>query len=149
MTETYTRQQMFNIVYNYFIHNKSPLSYAEEGDFCYYRGPNGTRCAAGLLIKDKDYIPYMEGKSFWIIGHYIPYIKQEDHNFVGELQGAHDDAARLASFVDNPLDFMENRLRNLAKKELLYIPSQEICKREPKFRLWKKGEFLFPQLGLY
>lgn len=33
---------------------------------CYYRGPNGTMCAAGCLIKDEDYTPDIETQGAWV-----------------------------------------------------------------------------------
>ena len=149
MRKTYTKQEMFNKVYIHFIENKSPLSFNKKNGACSYRGEGtelagGTVCAAGLLIDDQDYLPSMEGKHFWIFSSRFSYIKNEDVNFIGELQDAHDTAAsRLFDDDDfDPYKFMANRLRNLAKKELLYVPGAVFLKYPIDLNLWKPGKFL-------
>lgn len=40
---------------------------AGDGVKCYYRGPNGTKCAVGCLIPDELYEPRMDGRfSAWL-----------------------------------------------------------------------------------
>ncbi len=81
----------------------------EDNEFsCLYRGPNGSKCAAGFLIKDEYYHEGMEGSSV-VYGKQVrdaiilsQGLNPEDHewswesdsNFfraLGVLQEAHDD----------------------------------------------------------
>lgn len=61
--EQLTAQEIFDKVYKHFIIDKNPRSISTTGATCYYRGPNGEKCAVGILIDDKDYNEYMEGHS--------------------------------------------------------------------------------------
>lgn len=59
---------------------------------CAYRGDNGTKCAAGVLIRDEDYLPSMEG---WGVGtDGIARILARNGvtciNLVSDLQECHD-----------------------------------------------------------
>ena len=70
------------------------------GDFrCKYRGPDGTKCAVGVLIPDEVYDPDMEGHS--IVGLFdpdatekggfeLPAWMKENLKLLVALQGAHD-----------------------------------------------------------
>lgn len=76
---------------------------------CMYRGLNGTKCAAGILIPDEAYFPWMEGKGFQpIVADYAydhrttaderiivrnalrMYDRTEYSNIVYEMQTLHD-----------------------------------------------------------
>ena len=52
-----TKQETFDIIVN---HLRKQRCKSAENSKCLYRGPNNTKCAAGILIPDKDYIPQME-----------------------------------------------------------------------------------------
>lgn len=55
------KQQIFNTVaQNLLIQNECSWN----GEICLYRGPNGLKCAAGVLIPDELYQPEMEGHDF-------------------------------------------------------------------------------------
>jgi hypothetical protein len=53
-----TNQEIFDKVWNWFIRDNNPTSIQEN--FCLYRGPNGAKCAAGILIPDSEYLEGME-----------------------------------------------------------------------------------------
>jgi hypothetical protein len=55
---------------------------------CKYRGPNGTKCAAGCLLKDSEYDPGMEGKDVALIK--LPKRLQPHVSLILALQRAHD-----------------------------------------------------------
>jgi mRNA-degrading endonuclease YafQ of YafQ-DinJ toxin-antitoxin module len=54
-------QQIFNKVVNG-LRKQGCKSESAPGS-CRYRGPNKTRCSAGLLMSNKEFAPWMEGKT--------------------------------------------------------------------------------------
>lgn len=71
-----------------------------DNDSCYYRGPNGTKCFVGALIKDEFYNPGLENnaardelviaavrKSFG-----LSKLTLDEENLLERLQTVHDDA---------------------------------------------------------
>lgn len=46
-----TLQQLFDIGWEHFVVNYSPLSMNEDKQ-CLYRGPNGTKCLIGMILPD-------------------------------------------------------------------------------------------------
>jgi hypothetical protein len=59
-----TAQEVFDQVAKHLLEQgkKSFKLDADEGEFCLYRGPEGTMCAAGCLISDNEYEDDMEGR---------------------------------------------------------------------------------------
>lgn len=56
-----TKQEIFNhVVTSLRVQNKKSIGH--DG-VCMYRGPNGTKCAAGWLLPDDKYTPSMECKA--------------------------------------------------------------------------------------
>lgn len=53
-----TKQEVFDKVV---AHLRKQGCKSIDADGCLYRGPDGTMCAAGCLIDDEDYHPFMEG----------------------------------------------------------------------------------------
>lgn len=93
-----TAQEIFNKVIEHLL--KQGFQCLDQGDVCLYRGDNGMKCAIGVLIKDKDYNPKMEGDSASLIVHNIQAInyilpsdmdKKEGCDFLDALQSLHDD----------------------------------------------------------
>lgn len=73
---------------------------------CLYRGPNDTKCAAGLLMADADYSPDMEGDNVASVaqrgGAASTLFRIADHVGVGLLeilQAAHDAASGDENFM--------------------------------------------------
>jgi hypothetical protein len=58
-TKKMTVQQVYNKVRNHLLKQKTRS--IGDGGICAYRGFDGTKCAAGCLIKDKHYRPEFEG----------------------------------------------------------------------------------------
>lgn len=52
-----TNQEIFNKVVS---HLRAQGIKSKDATGCLYRGPNGTKCAAGCLIEDSEYDPEME-----------------------------------------------------------------------------------------
>lgn len=62
----FTKQETFNIVVQHLRAQKVRSTTEPQrlgGGGCLYRGPNGTKCAIGALIRDEDYSSEMEGKT--------------------------------------------------------------------------------------
>jgi hypothetical protein len=74
---------------------KSVLYDPDQHFQCLYRGPNGSKCAAGHLIPDSLYQKdLMEGNSWHSIIEnnttLLSLFNEKQHNFIRRLQNAHD-----------------------------------------------------------
>ena len=58
-----TAQEIFDKVVAH-LRSQGCKSQESAGGMCVYRGPNGTKCAAGCLIEDKYYRRAFEGNTF-------------------------------------------------------------------------------------
>jgi len=135
-------QQVFDGVYTNFVFEGKPASFAFSDvlheNACFYRGPNGEKCAAGIFIPDDVYDPEMEGKNIKLLirtkarlaeifGGHESY--QGGNNFnsykiIGHLQGIHDNEAN----INDPASFtgrMKVALDDFAKTNGFTIPTQE------------------------
>lgn len=90
---TENAQEIVNIVWEHFVINNNPRSVLPRvpaylpGKIPAYRGENGAKCAAGLLIPDEEYRPSMERHA---ISHYIKDKPLEVYDTLCELQLWHD-----------------------------------------------------------
>lgn len=90
-----TQQEIFNTVATKLL--AQGVASASADGKCLYRGPNGTKCAAGHLIPDEKYNPSMESRpSTNPAVHRALGIDDADKWLVRELQGAHDDELRVS-----------------------------------------------------
>ncbi|WP_454287229.1 hypothetical protein [Rhizobium arsenicireducens] len=83
-----TPQSVFDTVFDTVTRHllaQNAISHDPDQDLCMYRGPNGLKCAVGILISDKDYHPEMEGKSVDQIGLFT-----ENRELLNQLQAIHD-----------------------------------------------------------
>lgn len=82
-----TAQQVFDQVARHLLTQmKRSLDYTED---CVYRGAGGLRCAAGCLISDAEYLPGMEGNSWF--GLVESKLVPEQHRaLISDLQNLHD-----------------------------------------------------------
>ncbi len=55
-----TKQEVFTKVATHLLGMEKQSS---DGQACYYRSPDGGRCAAGALIDDEDYGSHLEGRT--------------------------------------------------------------------------------------
>ena len=86
---------------------------------CAYRGLNGAKCAAGILIPDDQYDIKMERRSFDEIYKNLGDIIPSDMTFneVYLIQGWHDNASYYYPFLDKFLGRLkESRIFNGVKK---------------------------------
>lgn len=113
-----TNQEIFNIVWNHFIVEEGHPSVGNDG-LCMYKGPNGERCAAGLLIPDEKYKPEMEGKSCneEPVLQALPF--GASVSFIRELQLAHDDATLTGANFHKSI---HTSLTRIARTHRLTIP---------------------------
>lgn len=90
-----TAQEIFDTVVNH-LRQQGETALSEDEQICAYRGRNGTKCAAGILIPDEMYSPKMEGHGIDTLlnGGLIPSPLREEfsHNrkLVNQLQFIHD-----------------------------------------------------------
>lgn len=119
-------QEVFNKVWNHFVVNKSSPSVNVKGG-CFYRGPNNTKCAAGVLIPDDLYSPTMEGITFYSLLRGYPALKKYFNGCNGllirQMQLCHDGVAQ--TYWDDPAFYthMEYELRKIAVNCDLAIPT--------------------------
>lgn len=88
-------------------------AYGTTRERCAYRGSDGSKCAAGVLIRDEDYTPDMENRSAEadpVVGA-LKRAGVTDVSLVGQLQEIHD-----ATNIDTPLIEWEPAFRRLADR---------------------------------
>jgi len=110
-------QEAFDTVWNGMIAQGKP-SINGQG-CCMYRGPDGAKCAAGMLIPDEEYSSAFEGK----LAMYVPYVQENlPIELVLDMQKAHDSAAlRMPAFMA----YFQKYMRAVAVKHGLTVPKQE------------------------
>lgn len=103
-----TKQEIFDRVTEHLLtQKKRSTTWDESGYKCKYRGPNGLKCAIGILIPDHLYNPVFDGtlsqaKAFGLKGLSIrrlmkavpalqDYLGAENLDILNELQSIHDD----------------------------------------------------------
>lgn len=82
---------------------------------CLYRGPNNTRCGAGVLLPDRLYRKEMEGQVCWVSNTVGEAIKSCGYStvFVRKIQVIHD---------DSPVHTWKEKFQELAEEEGLVWP---------------------------
>lgn len=88
-----TKQEVFDTVYHHLLTQKQKS--VDDDGVCLYRGPHGTKCAAGVLIKDELYKHVFEGESAANVGVRAALadsgVDPDDINLVVHLQEMHDE----------------------------------------------------------
>lgn len=121
-----TLQQAFDKVWTWFVVEKHPASYVMELEMpvCRYRGPNGAKCAIGVLIPDEAYRPGFEYCSAYAVAGkpgVIKAMKGLSEADLNELQQCHDRAVRdVGKDIDTEI---QERLREFAESRSLTIPA--------------------------
>lgn len=109
-----TRQEAFNVVWRSFVIEKAPPSLDHES-YCVYRGPNGEKCAVGLLIPDDLYRMEFEGKSLRSIVCLDSTLRKmfsgDTLQLLLDMQSAHDDNC----------DLMGGEFNSAMKRDLMEI----------------------------
>jgi hypothetical protein len=104
-----THQEIFNTVL--FGLRKQGVASVEPGKGCRYRGPNGTKCAVGMLIPDDKYHWEIEtlGTSDAKVQACLPFAMDSTvHHLLSMLQSAHDIDLRQS------MEEWEIRMANIA-----------------------------------
>lgn len=133
-----TPQAIFDTVTEHlFTQGRASIS----GPNCLYRGPDGTRCAAGILIPDEIYDKSMEGATIDSIVLGIPRSGSTPHKFpewftknvelISELQHAHDQirysGVPVKSRLPFTVDYLNERLGEVASSnDLIYVDRTEM-----------------------
>lgn len=122
-----TEQEIFDIVSTHLLTQGGKSRTGEHP--CAYRGENGWKCAAGVLIPDDLYQPMFEGKLWSKVCEVSPELRAIGHrNLIIALQRIHD--------LGEPISWAD-RLRELARGRGLstaVIDKLEIDLRWPRFR---------------
>lgn len=96
-----TRQEIFDIVAVHLI-QQGVRSYDAGLDLCLYRGPGGTKCAAGALLPDDIDLGDRNGAGFDGLPRYIREaagVADVDIYFVRALQIIHDQSSAPATWT--------------------------------------------------
>ena len=80
-----TKQQIFNKVVK---HLRKQGKRAFNGITCWYRAPDGSKCAVGCLLKDDEYRADFEGKTVGAIA--LPERLSQHLSFLDDIQWLHD-----------------------------------------------------------
>lgn len=121
LSEPRTAQWVFDTVVNH-LRKQGCRSYRHQGVSCAYRGQDGSKCAAGVLIPDNEYMPVMEGSTAAIICVlYLVGVTKEMFNthsaLISDLQCIHD---------MHDVDKWEDSFRRFAKwHDCVYTPLSE------------------------
>lgn len=112
-----TTQEIFDKVAAHLLAQRRPS--IAKGGACAYRGPDGTMCAAGVLIPDELYHSYMEGFAIRdLINREPPLAYLKPHTeLVVVLQTIHDKSTPYWDEVPGKLRKMANHF-NLNTKVL-------------------------------
>lgn len=89
-----TIQEAFDRCWNWFVVQGKPRSVNRQGT-CRLRGPDGNKCAVGVLISDEDYSDRLDnaGPIQLAMGIYkiqVPSLNGLSLDFLADLQTAHD-----------------------------------------------------------
>jgi hypothetical protein len=82
-----------------------------DGVCCQYRGPDGKKCAIGLLIADYDYKPEFEGSVYSCNNKIYGYVKKVEGLTdcdLQKIQRCHDGA--VSTFIDSDNDGYEDKI---------------------------------------
>jgi hypothetical protein len=116
-------QEIYDYVCDFLIKQGKQSLLPVKGLKCAYRGPDGTKCAAGCIIPDDYYDPYMEKKSIHEVADRFPlpeYIRK-NMDLINSLQKCHDDPNTWMN--ENKL---KNRLSRIGINYLLDTSKLEI-----------------------
>lgn len=98
-------QETFDTVARHLLTQGQRSTAGGGAEACRYRGSEGRKCAAGVLIPDAVYVEDMEGFGWQAVCEMHPQVPQAHCRLIAELQRIHD--------TINPLDWPD-ALRRLA-----------------------------------
>ena len=98
-----TLQEIFDKIATHLL-TQNKKSYL-NGWFCAYRGDNGLKCAAGILIPDDEYKPEMEKKRWSVLIDEI-LVENKFANEISLLQSIHDNRS-VTKWYDELINFAQ------------------------------------------
>jgi hypothetical protein len=117
-----TNQEAFDRVWHWFVVEGHAQSKAPGSMACLYRGPDGLKCAVGVLIPDEEYQPSLEGKVTAQIIHDVPALKDLTCTCLGDMQRVHDEYGFKADKGPSFTDHMKAGLTRIAQDWHLQVP---------------------------
>lgn len=94
MAKTQTKQETFDLIAAHLLAQNAKSAPHPESLSCFYRGPEGRKCAAGAAILDEHYDPTFENQTISSKAVREALIKSgvalESMPLVGQLQTMHD-----------------------------------------------------------
>lgn len=95
MAKTTRLQEIFDRVRDHLMSQGKPseVRFERDGEKLVegrYRGPNGLKCPAGLLIPDDRYEPEWEGRSAWTLDYFRENFSVRELALIDKLQYVHD-----------------------------------------------------------
>lgn len=84
-----TAQQIYNTVRNHLLTQNRKSVYDSNNINCFYRGPNGTKCAIGCLISDSEYSTELEGRNIYSLKNTFTWMIEHEQ-LLTDLQYVHD-----------------------------------------------------------
>jgi hypothetical protein len=136
-----TGQDAFDAVWRHFVVENGKPSHGQYlgASGCMYRGPGGARCAAGVLLDDRDYGPALEGHPASYMGAHqfpnspllraalltFPTAPGVQRSLASHLQRAHDYSvgATVRSTFSEFRTNIEAALRRVADRFGLEVPA--------------------------
>lgn len=106
-------QEIFDTVARFLI-KQGKQSMSTMSGRCFYRSPDGLKCAVGCLLSDEDYTPTMENRtvSQLIDGFKLPKFFHENVKLLGRLQTDHDShGEHIKDFVP----YIKNKMKWVAE----------------------------------
>jgi len=89
----HTGEQVYNHIRDHLL-SMSHRSMSDDGETCAYRGVDGSKCAAGILIPDDEYVGNMEGHAWLNLVQSDTFGIPEYHrDLIADLQCVHDNRA--------------------------------------------------------
>ena len=88
-----TAQEVFDQVATHLLTQMRKSEGASEPGgalWCLYRGPNGTKCAAGCLMSDEEYHNLIDHGVEWIVLVYAGAVPNHHRTLISRLQQVHD-----------------------------------------------------------
>jgi hypothetical protein len=135
------KQEMFDKVWDWFVTNKNApsISLTKAIETCMYRGPNGTKCAFGVLIPDdvanSEFVEEFNSYSSEFVierNETLKIMFSGEERFICTLQDAHDVAAQRSIDTSDGINRTINlevftkrithRLTEIAESFKLQIP---------------------------
>lgn len=123
---TYTNQSIFDQAVQGVLDQGQP-SFDPIYKECLYRGPNGSRCAAGHLLPDSEYNPNFEHNGASDINWFNDKFSIEQMDLITDLQIAHDSASGDYT-DDDPNKWFISQVDGFRRVALKYGLDQNLLK---------------------